>query len=125
MHAPLRAVAMTVLMLSAGLAHATEVATAPMLGTDLLSGRVRCLAVNVDTKPKQLLRMEMVSTGGTVLRALAAPAVVPPGEIRLTAFADLALDSPAYCRFTYQGKFRASLMYLNGAAMEIVPATAK
>ncbi|MCC6850168.1 MAG: hypothetical protein IT294_16855 [Deltaproteobacteria bacterium] len=104
-------------------AYATEVATAPMLGTELLSGRVRCLAVNVDTKPKLLTRMEMVSTAGAVLASLPAPELVPPGQIRLTTFADLSVASPAYCRFAFQGKFRASLMYLNGTAMEIVPAT--
>lgn len=115
--------ALIALLLPALPVGATEVVTAPMLGTDLVTGRVRCLAVNVDAKPKQLVRMEMVSTAGTVLRALAAPEVIPPGEIRFTPFADLQSDSPAYCRFVYQGKFRASLMYLNGTAMEIVPAT--
>lgn len=104
-------------------AYATEVATAPMLGTELLSGRVRCLAVNVDTKPKLLTRMEMVNAGGTVITSVAAPVLVPPGQMHLSAFADLSSASPAYCRFAFQGKFRASLMYLNGTAMEIVPAT--
>jgi len=101
------------------------VATAPLLGTELLSGRVRCLVVNVEAKPRTLVSMELIATNGVVLYALPAPVLVGPGQIEVSVFADLSLESPAFCRFSYQGKFRASLMYYNGTEIEVIPATTK
>src|SRR5512134_1885599 len=76
---------------------ATVATTAPFLGTEFLSGRVRCLAVNVDDKPRTLTRMELVSTTGQVLHALPSPTLVPPGQIQLTDFSALLLENPAFC----------------------------
>jgi hypothetical protein len=122
----LGALAVIALITSPIVGHAATVATtAPLLGTELTSGRIRCVAANIDTKPKQLISMEMVSTAGLVLHALAVPALVNPGQVQLTGFADLSFQSPAYCRFVYQGKFRASLMYYNGTDLEVIPATLK
>ena len=113
-----------VLLPAAGRA-ATMAATAPLLGTEFLSGRVRCLAVNVEAKPRTLVSMELIATNGAVLSALPGPVLVGSGQIELSAFADLSLVNPAFCRFVYQGKFRASLMYYNGTELEVIPATTK
>jgi hypothetical protein len=104
---------------------ATMAATAPLLGTEFVSGRLRCLAVNVDAKPRTLVSMELIGTNGSVLYAHPGPVLVAPGQIELSTFADLSLVNPAFCRFVYQGKFRASLMYYNGIEMEVIPATTK
>jgi len=104
---------------------ATVATTAPFPGGDVTSGRVRCIAVNTDSKPKELTSMQLIGAGGLVLQALAGPTSVGPGASELTAYADLTTDYPVYCRFVYQGKFRASFTYYNGAEVEVIPATSK
>jgi hypothetical protein len=110
-----------ILGLAPTVAAAGTLTTPPFPGIVIGTGSIVCTATNVGTSDA-VVTYEIFNDYGDVLSTL-PDFVLPPGRTYPGAVASLSNTSASFCRFTVQGKVRASLSHVvNGSVAMVVPA---
>src|SRR5262249_21250789 len=112
-----RLVPLLVLLASSPAAAADILATAPYAGTQVTSGYVRCVAVNVGTKPASIV-MTLHDYDGSVL-ATGTVTDVMPGRMQVGAASPLGAASPGWCEFRVGSRkaWRGSMFVSNAVSL--------